>query len=341
MIDLFSDTATQPTEGMWQAMRTAALGDEQRRNDPTVNQLEERVAKLLGQEAALLLPTATMANQVALTVHCEHGTEVICHELSHVYNAEGGGMATNARAQAVPIKGEQGMFDGRAILAAMRPDDPHYPRSRVVVVENTCNLAGGIVWKDECFTDVVRTCAEHNLRLHLDGARLFNAAIAKGCGVEHWSARADSVQVCFSKGLGCPFGAILAGSERFVRSARRVKQSFGGALRQAGVIAGAMLYALDHHVARLADDHRRLQHLASALRLHPQLSLSPYDTNILYFTDSTRPADALKMTLEKHGVCVSQVGSRLRICTHLGIADSDIDAAIDRFRTVFGESQSE
>lgn len=337
MIDLFSDTATQPSEGMWQAMRTARLGDEQRGTDPTVTRLEHRMAHLLGQEAALLMPTATMANQVALTVHCGHGAEVICHQLSHVYHAEGGGIATNARAQVRLIDSDDGTFDGQALRDAVRPDDPHYPRSTVVVVENTCNLAGGTVWHERPFREVVRTCRELDMRLHLDGARLFNASVAVGQGVAHWAALVDSVQVCFSKGLGCPFGAILAGPERFVREARRVKQTFGGALRQAGIVAAAMLYALDNNVDRLVEDHRRLQQLATELGQFPQLTLSRHETNILYFSHATRPPQELREQLEKHGVCVSQSGRRLRICTHLGIQDSDVTSVSAAFHAVFGE----
>lgn len=337
MIDLYSDTATLPTDGMWEAMRAARLGDEQRRTDPTVLAVEARVAGLLGKEAGLLVPSATMANQVALVVHCGHGAEVLCHETAHVYHFEGGGVATNARAQVVPLPGDRGIFSGETLRAALRPDDPHFARSRVVVVENTSNLAGGTVWPSHAYDDVVAVCRERSLKLHLDGARLFHAAVAHRCDVQVWSGDADSVQLCFSKGLGCPFGAVLAGSAEFITRARRVKQSLGGALRQAGIVAAAILYALDHHVERLHDDHRRLAHLASVMSGYPGLEVLAPETNLLYFRSKRiSNADAVS-SLERAGVLVSAVGPWLRVCTHLGVSDTDVARALRAFETVFGQ----
>jgi threonine aldolase len=335
MIDLYSDTATLPTDGMWAAMRIAQLGDEQRGTDPTVVAVEARVASLLGKEAALLVPSATMANQVAFTVHCQHGSEVLCHETAHVYHFEGGGLATNARAQAVPLSGERGVFSGEILRAALRPEDPHFPKSQVVVVENTSNLAGGTVWAPEAYAEVVAVCREHQLKLHLDGARLFNAAVAHGIPVTAWSRDADSVQVCFSKGLGCPFGAILAGSREFIHRARRVRQSFGGALRQAGIVAAAIMYALDNHVDRLLDDHRRLAHLASALSDYPGLEVLAPETNLLYFRSRRIANNDAIQALERAGVLVSAVGPWLRACTHLGVTDADTVRAVAAFEAVF------
>lgn len=337
MIDLYSDTATQPTEGMWAAMRGARLGDEQRGTDPTLLELEGRAAELLGHEAAVFVPSATMANQIAFTVHCHHGAEVLCHESAHVYHFEGGGLATNARAQVVTLPGPRGVFSGETLSAALRTDDPHFAKSRVVVVENTSNLGGGTVWALSDYEPIVAVCRERGLKLHLDGARLFNAAVAHGCSVDAWSRDADSVQVCFSKGLGCPFGAVLAGSAEFVRRARRVKQSFGGALRQSGFIAGGILYALDHHVERLRDDHRRLTQLATNLSDYPGLEVLAPETNLLYFRSRRiANADALA-ALERAGVLVGAVGPWLRACTHLGISDTDIARATRAFEAVFAD----
>jgi threonine aldolase len=318
MIDLYSDTATLPTDGMWAAMRAARLGDEQRGTDEGVLAVEARVARLLDKEAALLVPTATMANQIAFTVHFEAG-----------------GLATNARAQVVPLAGERGVFSGETLRAALRPDDPHFAKSQVVVVENTSNLAGGMVWAPTDYEEIVAVCREQGLKVHLDGARLFNAAVAHGCAVTAWSRGADSVQVCFSKGLGCPFGAALAGTSEFIRNARRVKQSFGGALRQSGIVAAAILYALDNHVARLSDDHRRLADLATSMSDYPGLELVAPETNLLYFRSRRIANNEAILALERGGVLVSAVGPWLRACTHLGVTDADVVSAARVLESVF------
>ncbi len=327
MIDLYSDTVTQPTEGMYAAITSARLGDDQRGDDPTARDFEERVAEVLGKPAALIVPTATMANQIAIMLHCPPGTEVLCHRTAHVYNYEGGGLAANAGAQAVALSGERGVFSGVEVRAHLRAMDPHFPRSRAVVVENTSNLGGGTVWPDDAFEAVVEVCQEHELKLHLDGARLFNAAIARNRSPRHWSEAADTVQVCFSKGLGCPFGAVIAGSEALIVEARNLRQRLGGALRQAGVMAAAMNYALDHNVKRLERDHERLARLAEALGRLEELELSPFETNILYFSHRLLPAQLFAEQLREKGVWLSHAGGRLRACTHLGIDDADIARA--------------
>jgi threonine aldolase len=333
IIDMFSDTVTKPTQAMLQAMVDAPVGDEQRRDDPTVNRLQRRVAELLETEAALLMPSATMANQVAAAVHCDCGTEIICHQNSHVFHFEAGGLAAHARAQVMPLQTATSFFTGKDVENALRPHDPHYPVSRLVVVENTSNLGGGMVWPDEAFSSVVAICAHRGLKLHIDGARLLNAAVARGVGPAHWSRRADTVQICFSKGLGCPFGAVLAGSAEFVERARRIKQSFGGALRQAGIVAGAMLYALDHHVSRLALDHQRLRDFAQGIGSLPGIRLFPYETNILYFQHEELSATRLAAKLKDNGLSVSVLGPRLRVCSHLDVADQHIERAIAIVRT--------
>jgi threonine aldolase len=334
IVDLFSDTATQPTRAMKEAMLSAPLGDEQRRTDPTVRQLEERVAALVGKERAVLVPSATMANQIAVALHCSPGDELLCHRTAHVINAEGGGVAANAGVQIMPLAGERGIFDGETLRAALRIDDPHQPISRAVVVENTSNGGGGSIWPDDTFQSVVAVCRERGLILHIDGARLFNAAVARGVSPAHWGQHAQSVQVCFSKGLGCAFGAVLAVDAALEPRVRRIKQRLGGALRQAGIVAAGMLYALDHHVERLAEDHQRAARLAAALAELPGLEVSASDTNILFLRYLRGPAAELAQRLRERGVLVYPGGDRLRACTHLGITDRGLERAIQVFQQV-------
>lgn len=335
IVDLFSDTATQPTPGMLSAMVAAPLGDEQRRSDPTVRRLEERIAEIVGKERAVLFPSATMANQAAIALHCAPGDEVLCHRTAHVVNSEGGGLAANSGVQIMALAGERGIFDADTLRAGLRIDDPHQPRSRAVVVENTSNGGGGSVWPDAAFSGVVKVCAERGLDLHVDGARIFNAAVKRGVTPAHWGRHASSVQVCFSKGLGCPFGAVLAVDAAREGQVRRIKQRLGGALRQAGIVAGAMLYALDHHVERLAEDHARAERLGDALRRLDGLEVPPVETNIVYFRYLRGPAAELVSRLKDRGVLVSPAGpDRLRACTHLGISDAGLARAIDVFSSV-------
>lgn len=329
VIDLFSDTATLPTPGMLEAMVRAPLGDEQRGLDPTVNALEARVAALLEKESAVLMPSATMANQVALSLHCPRGGEVICHRSAHVFNYEAGGLALNARAQVFPLDGDGGFFSGEDVKGARRASHAHLPASRAVVIENTTNVAGGRVWPDALFDSVVSAARSLGLKVHLDGARLWNAAVAKGVSPARWSREVDTVSVCFSKGLGCPMGAVLAGRREDMAEARRCKQALGGALRQSGVIAGAMNYALDHHLARLTDDHRRAAKLGARLAELPSLEVRPVETNMIYFRPRGVDCQTCAEQLERAGVLVCEVEDWLRICTHLGVDDADCDRAAE------------
>jgi len=336
LVDLVSDTATRPTEGMYAAMRQAPLGDEQKGEDPTVNALEERAARLLGTERAMFLPSATMANQIALALHCGPGDEVIAHKTAHVVNHETGGTAMTARAQLMVIDGEHGIFTGETVARAIRADDPHLPETRLVVVENTSNGGGGSVWPDAAFDSVVDVVRSRKLSLHIDGARLMNAAVARGVPPSHWGARADTVQLCFSKGLGCPFGAVLGLKDAMWRTARRRKQALGGALRQAGVVAGAMLYALDHHVERLADDHRRARTLADGLSSLRGLVVQAPETNLVFFRVEHERVDAAAFVraLGAQGVRVGgSIDGRVRACVHLDIDDGGIARAIAAARS--------
>lgn len=335
IVDLFSDTATQPTRGMREAMLSAPLGDEQRRSDPTVLELERRIAALLGKERAVLLPSATMANQIAVALHCAPGDEVLCHRTAHVINSEGGGLAANSGVQVLALGGERGIFDAETLLAALRIDDPHQPKSGAVIVENTSNGGGGSIWPDAAFDGVLQVCRERGLPLHIDGARLFNAAVARGVSPARWSQHARSVQVCFSKGLGCAFGAVLAVDADLEPRVRRIKQRLGGALRQAGIVAAGMLYALDHHIERLAEDHQRAARLASVLGQFHAVEVAPVETNIIYLRYRRGTSAELAGRLRERGVLVSQAApDRLRACTHLGITDQGLERAIEAFSEV-------
>src|ERR687895_1010751 len=265
MIDLRSDTATQPTAGMRAAIAAAVVGDEQKREDPTVNELEARGAALVGQEDAVFLPTATMANQIALRLHCEPGDELLGEGNCHVFISELGGPAIHSGVVTRGLPGVAGRFTPEQVRAAYRIPAIHSPRTRVVWVENTHNASGGRVWPLEEIDELRGLAHELELRFHLDGARLLNAAAASGESAETIGSRFDTVTLCLSKGLGCPLGALLAGSAELMARARRFKHLFGGAMRQAGIVAAAGVYAFDHHIDRLADDHARAKRLAEGL----------------------------------------------------------------------------
>ena len=339
MIDFFSDTKTRPTAAMRQVMAHAEVGDERAGEDPTVNRLVARCAALLGKQAAIYLPSGTMCNEIALAVHCRPGDEVLCDMTSHLIGFEGGGPAALAGVMLNPIAGTRGVFDAAQLRARLRPDRPHAPRQRLVAVEQTANLGGGTVWPLATMLEVAALAREHGLATHLDGARLFNAAVASGIDVATWSAPFDSVWVDFSKGLGAPGGAVLAGSAEFVREAERLKLRWGGAMRQSGIIAAACDYALDHHVARLAEDHANARRLAEGIAAFDGLAIDPatVETNLVYF-DVTAPAldaAALCRRLGEHGVRMGEMGPRtVRAVTHLDVSQSDVDAALALLRLV-------
>ncbi len=337
-VDLVSDTATRPTAAMKRAMVEAALGDEQKGEDPTVRALEERMAALLAMDRALFLVSATMANQIALALHAGAGDEVICHRTAHVLNHESGGTSMTARAQLCPLDTPRGIFGADDIARVTRVDDPHYPRTRAVVVENTSNGGGGSAWPLGVLDGVMAHCNERGIAVHVDGARLMNAAVATGQPPARLVRGASTVQVCFSKGLGCPFGAVLVVKGELWPRARRLKQALGGCLRQGGVAAGAMLYALDHNVDRLAEDHRRAHALADGLAaVGGGIEVEPVETNLVYFRTRALAPAALVERMLADGVRVAVAGpDRIRACLHLDVDDAGVERAVAAARAAVG-----
>ncbi len=339
MIDLYSDTRTKPTPGMRRAMAEAEVGDEQAMLDPTVNALCERVALLLGKEAAVYLPSGTMCNQIAARVHCRQGDEIILSATAHPIFAEFGGPAALAGVMLRGLEGARGMFTSGQVRAAINsPAWRHAPRSRLLEVENTTNVGGGAVWPLAEIEAVTGAAKEHGLACHMDGARLMNAVVASGASAADYAAPFDSVWIDFSKGLGAPVGAVLAGSKDFVHEAWRVKQQLGGAMRQAGIIAAACLYALDHHVERLAEDHANARRLAEGLAEIPGVTLDPasVETNIVWFDVEGRMSAAdVSSALREQGVLIGGYGqSRMRAVTHLDVARADIETALAALRRI-------
>ncbi len=342
-VNLFSDTQTQPSEAMRQAMARAEVGDEQRLADPTVNALQERVAELLGQEAALFLPSGTMCNAIAFRLHVRPGgDEVILDRTAHPVSYEAGGPAALSGAMLRVLDGDGGVFTAGQVEAAVRPAGDRYgPRSRLVSVEQTTNIGGGRVWPLEAVRAVLSVAARHGLRTHMDGARLINAAVASGVAAADFAGGFDSAWVDFTKGLGAPVGAVLAGSRELIDEAWRYKQMMGGAMRQAGIVAAAGLYALDHNVARLAEDHAHARRLAAGLAELPgvDIELARVETNIVVF--GVPDAYGLCGALYERGVQVAPLGpQRLRAVTHLDVDARGIERALDAFRQLLDGSDA-
>ncbi len=334
-IDLSSDTATRPTDAMRQFMAAAPVGDDQRREDPTVNTFEADAAVLLGKDAALFLPSATLANQIAIRVLTRPGDEVYCHEHAHIRLYEGGGPAVLSGVQLCPLPGIRGTFTPDILSGAVRPPDPHFARPRLVCLENTHNYAGGTVWRRDDLTAVTDAARAMGLFLHLDGSRLLNAATKLGVSPAEIAQPFDTVTLCLSKGLGAPVGAILAGSKTAISEARHWKHVFGAAMRQSGIIAAGGLFALRHHIKRLADDHANAAKLAQGLLEIPGLTLDPApETNIVFVNIAGLKysgEEAQARLLEK-GVRCSGGGNRLRFVTHLDVSSADIDQTLQAAR---------
>jgi threonine aldolase len=331
-IDLRSDTVTRPTAAMREAMMAAPLGDDVLGDEPTVQALEAKVATLLGKEAALFVPSGTMANQLAIRSACEPGDEIIAHRDSHIIHYETGGPAALSGCMISPLDGPGGLFDAAQVRAAIRPRDQHAPISRMLVIENTHNRGGGTVWPVDRFEAVAAAGRACGLHVHIDGARLMNACVALGVAPTAFTAHADSVSICFSKGLGAPVGSALAGSAATIARARRFRKMFGGAMRQSGLLAAAAIHALDHHVARLADDHANARRLAAIIDGTDGLVLegtpATVPTNMVFFTVDARlgGSTAFCERLARHGVAAIGMGpGRVRMVTHLDASREDIE----------------
>jgi threonine aldolase len=338
-VDLYSDTVTRPTADMRRFMCEAEVGDEQKLEDPTVNLLCEMVAELLGKEAAVFLPSGTMCNEIALRVHARPGEEVIAHHTAHPIHFESGGPGALAGVNMRSIDGPRGQFEAAAVDAAVRPPSRHFPRSRLLWVEQTSNLGGGSVWPLARIQEVTAAARRHGLATHLDGARLMNAVVASGVSAREYAAPFDSAWIDFTKGLGAPVGAALAGSRAFIEEAWRCKQQMGGAMRQAGIIAAGGVYALRHHVKRLADDHANAHRLAEGLATLPGVRLDPatVETNIVFFeTTGPRGAGDAVERLAGRGVRMGALGpSTVRAVTHLDVDSAAIERALAVAREVF------
>jgi threonine aldolase len=331
VIDLRSDTLTQPTAAMRKAIANAAVGDEQKREDPTVNELERRGAEFLGHEEAVFLPTATMANQIALNILGRPGDALLVERHAHIMLSELGGPAAHSGLLTIGLEGTKGRFSPDQVVSEIRDrTSVHVAPTRIVAVEDTHNSSGGRVWPLDEIDAIVATCREHDLAAHLDGARLVNAAVACGVPAARIGGAFDTVTLCFSKGLGCPLGALLAGSHELMHAARRGKHYFGGAMRQSGIVAAAALYALDHHVDRIADDHARARRLGEGLAdAGVKVDLDQVETNFVQIDVGPERGDAIYRRKER-GVLVSTTvhPTVVRAVTHLDISDDDIETAI-------------
>ena len=336
LIDLRSDTVTQPTPAMRKVMAEAEVGDDVFGEDPTVNALQEKVAHLLGKEASLFVPSGTMANQLSIKSHTQSGDEVIIELSSHPYNFEGGAGAALSGIQFQCLKGVRGILDASQIEEAIRPDDHHFPVTRLVCLENTHNRGGGSIYPLEKISEIYRLAKSKGLLLHLDGARLWNASMATGIKPEEYAQWADSVSVCLSKGLGAPIGSLVAGSKSFIDRVHRFRKMFGGGMRQAGIIAAAGIYALDHHIERLKDDHQNARRLAVGLKEFKGVSIDPkhVETNIVIFDVSNTGMTGAQVSeaMKKEGVLIHAFSrTQIRLVTHLDITSEDIETALKAF----------
>lgn len=337
MIDLRSDTVTRPTPGMLEAMFTAKVGDDVFRDDPTVNALEDKAAKLFGMEAAIFCPSGTMTNQIAINVHTHPGDEVICHKHSHVYFYEGGGMMRNSGVSVRLLEGDQGLIKASDVAANINPDDVHRPVTKLVEVENTMNKGGGACYPYVDLLEIRAVCDANNLQLHLDGARLFNAMVATGTTPADFGAIFDSISICLSKGLGAPVGSLLLGNQVFVNKARRVRKVLGGGMRQAGYLAAAGIYALDHNIDRLIEDHKKAQYLGKVLEEMPYVeSVLPVETNILIFTLTDRYTEKeFIAALNKNDIYAASTGPQaVRFVTHLDFTEEMLGRVEKVLRTL-------
>ncbi len=337
-VDLRSDTVTRPTPEMRRAIAEAEVGDDVLGDDPTVIALQERMARLMGKEAALFVPSGSMANQTSIRALTDPGDEIIAHQDSHIYHYEGAAFAAISGCSLRLLPGAHGLFTAEQAAAVIRPSDAHFPRTRLIVVENTHNRGGGTIWPLEQIQALRALADQHGLRMHLDGARLWNACAATGRKPHEYAQYFDTVSSCFSKGLGAPVGSAVCGSAEVIRRVHRYRKMFGGGMRQAGILAAAALYALDHHLERLVEDHRHARRLAEVINTLPGLSVdvAAVETNILYIDVDPQlgPAAAFARRLEAAGVRMLATGpQRLRAVTHLDVSPEGIERALAAIRS--------
>ena len=335
-INLLSDTQTRPTATMREAMARAEVGDEQIGDDPTVNLLCERVAELLGKEAAVFMPSGTMCNVAATLAHCRPGDEILAHVSAHIIAREGGAHAALGGFQITPLPGEDGQFTPETFRAALHPRSRYQPPQTVVSVEQTANIGGGTIWKKAALDEVVAIAKANGLITHMDGARLLNACIATGISASNMAAGWDSAWIDFSKGLGAPIGGAIAGSRAFIDDVWRWKQRLGGSMRQAGICAAACVYALDHHVDRLADDHANARALARGLAQINGIEVQQPETNLVFFKPDGAgiAGDRMVEALRKRGVLLAMMDGRIRACTHLDVSAAMIEETIGLVREI-------
>lgn len=336
IIDLRSDTVTKPTKGMLEAMWSAQVGDDVFGEDPTVNALEQKLADMFGMEAGLFCPSGTMTNQIAVKLHTGPQKEVICHKYSHIYLYEAGGIMANAHASVKLLEGSYGKITAQDVADNISADDVHACETTLVSLENTMNKGGGSIYTLEEVKPIKALCDKHGIKLHLDGARLFNALVASGESTKDWGAQFDTISICLSKGLGCPIGSVLLGTKADIKRARKIRKSFGGGMRQAGYLAAAAIYALDHHVDRLAEDHARSKVIGQMLEKHPLVSeVFPVMTNIVIARlQDISPEDFLSKLADKGIKAVKFGKDQVRFVTHLDFNDEMLELFGERIKEI-------
>ena len=332
-INLISDTVTRPSQPMLEAMMMAKVGDDVFKEDPSVNTLEEKMAALFNKEAALFFPSGTMANQTAIKLHTQPGEQLVCDKYAHVYNYEGGGVSFNSGVSCKLVDGDRGMMTSEQVEAAINPPDfYHSPLTSLVCIENTTNKGGGACWDRQTLTQIKAVCSKHKLAYHLDGARLWNALVAKNESPEQYGALFDTISVCLSKGLGCPVGSVLVGSKMMMEKALRIRKVLGGGMRQAGYLAAAGIYALDNNVHRLTEDHRRASEIGAVLKeLVFVKKVEPIETNIVIFEidEAVMSVDKFLQKLNEKDIHIIGMGEgKLRMVTHLDYTETMHDALL-------------
>jgi len=331
MIDLRSDTVTQPTKGMLDAMCSARVGDDVFGDDPTAKELEDKISKMFGMESAIYCPSGTMTNQIAIKAHTNPGDELICDRLSHIYVYEGGGIARNSGVSTRLLHGDRGRYKASDIIKNINPDDEHFPITSLVSIENTCNKGGGSIWNYRDIFEIAEVCKKRELKLHLDGARLFNALAETKEDPNDYGKIFNSISICLSKGLGAPIGSLLLGSNEFIKKARRIRKVFGGGMRQIGYLAAAGIFALENNVIRLKEDHKRAKAIEKTLESLPYVkSIYPVETNLILFElEEKMNVDIFLKKLEQNDIHAIKTGHQLiRMVTHLGINDDMLESTI-------------